>query len=186
MFGYIGTHIPAKGIDYLLNAYNLVEGKVKLRIWGRSHPQNTSSLHGIAEKNNEIQDKLIEWLPEYQNEEIVEKVFNHVDAIVVPSIWDENSPLVIKEPQQVRVPVITANHGGMQEYVAHEVNGLLFDHRDYRDLAKQMQRMVNNPKWAKSLGQRGYLYSESGDIPSIEEHVREITNLYEKILGNSK
>lgn len=186
VFGYIGTHIPAKGIDYLLNAYNLVKGKIKLRIWGRSRPQNTSSLHGIAEKINEPQDKLIEWLPEYQNEEIVEKVFNHVDVIIVPSIWDENSPLVIKEPQQVRIPVITANHGGMQEYVAHEVNGLLFDHRNYRDLAKQMQRMVKNPKWAKSLGQHGYLHSESGDIPSIKEHIREITNLYEKVLGNSK
>lgn len=184
--GYIGTHIPAKGIDYLLNAFNLVKGKVKLRIWGRSIPQNTSSLHGIAEKINDTQDKFIEWLPEYQNEEIVEEVFNHVDAIVVPSIWDENSPLVIKESQQVRVPVITANHGGMQEYIAHEVNGLLFEHRNFHDLAKQMQKFVENPIWAKKLGNRGYLYSKSGDIPSIEGHVIKIVNLYEKVLANSK
>jgi hypothetical protein len=37
----------------------------------------------------------VEWLPEYRNQEITEDVFNRVDAIVVPSIWVENSPLVI-------------------------------------------------------------------------------------------
>ena len=39
-------------------------------------------------------------------------VFNHCDAIVVPSIWAENSPLVIHEALQARVPVITADYGG--------------------------------------------------------------------------
>ena len=55
----------------------------------------------------------VEWRPEYKNAEIVSRVFNHVDCIVVPSIWDENSPLVIHEAQQCRVPVITADRGGM-------------------------------------------------------------------------
>ena len=55
--------------------------------------------------------------------------FDRVDAIVVPSVWVENSPLVIHEAQQARVPVITADAGGMAEYVRHEVNGLLFEHR---------------------------------------------------------
>ena len=58
-------------------------------------------------------EESIEWLPEYRNEEIVPDVFDRCDTIVVPSIWDENSPLVIHEAQQMRVPVITAEHGGM-------------------------------------------------------------------------
>ena len=64
-------------------------------------------------------------------------------AIVVPSVWVENSPLVIHEAQQVRVPVVTAAAGGMQEYVRDEVNGLLFTHRDAGDLARAMQRLVS-------------------------------------------
>ncbi len=64
--------------------------------------------------------------PEYRNQDIVRDVFDHVDAIVVPSVWVENSPLVIHEAQQARVPVITADVGGMAEYVEHEENGLLF------------------------------------------------------------
>jgi glycosyltransferase involved in cell wall biosynthesis len=70
----------------------------------------------------------------------VPEVLNRVDAIVVPSIWEENSPLVIHEAQQARVPVITADVGGMAEYVRHEHNGLLFRHRNAGSLATQMQR----------------------------------------------
>jgi glycosyltransferase involved in cell wall biosynthesis len=40
-------------------------------------------------------------------------VFDRVDAIVVASVWAENSPLVIHEAQQCRVPVLTADYGGM-------------------------------------------------------------------------
>ena len=39
---------------------------------------------------------------------------------MVPSIWLENSPLVIHEAQQAGVLVITADVGGMAEYVHHE------------------------------------------------------------------
>ena len=125
----------------------------------------------------------VEWLPEYRNSEIVPEVFNRVDAIVVPSVWVENSPLVIHEAQQARVPVIAGNAGGMAEYVRHEVNGLLFDHRSPDALAGQMQRLVRDPDLARRLGERGYLFSDSGDVPCIEDHVRDIERLYEDALA---
>jgi MoaA/NifB/PqqE/SkfB family radical SAM enzyme len=125
----------------------------------------------------------IEWLGEYRNQEIVRDVFNRCDAIVVPSVWVENSPLVIHEAQQVRVPVVTADAGGMAEYVAHEVNGLLFTHRSVPSLAKQMQRFVDSPAYAIQLGARGYLHDESGDIPSIDEHVLEVEQIYADVLS---
>lgn len=110
-------------------------------------------------------------------------MFNRVDAIIVPSVWVENSPLVIHEAQQARVPVITADAGGMAEYVSHEVNGLLFKHRSYASLSQQMQRFVDDPALAKQLGMRGYLFSEDGNIPDIEEHVREIENQYKYVIN---
>ena len=110
----------------------------------------------------------IEWLPEYDNENIVRDVFNRCDCIVVPSIWDENSPLVIHEAQQCGVPVITANHGGMGEYVVDGENGYTFVHRDALSLADAMNRAVDNPDELTRLGQRGYLFSQDGQIPSKE------------------
>lgn len=181
-FGYIGTHIPAKGIHHLLEAFGRVQGDARLRIWGRPREQDTESLKRIAARLPGDAARRVEWLPEYRNRDIVRDVFDRVDAIVVPSIWVENSPLVIHEALQARVPVLTADVGGMAEYVRHEVNGLLFDHRDPAALAAQMQRVVLEPGLASTLGRRGYLESETGDVPDIGAHAAAIEQLYARVL----
>jgi len=181
-FGYIGTHIPAKGIHQLIEAFGRVQGNTRLRIWGRSNGQDTAALKALAQALPAGIAERIEWRQEYRNQEIVQDVFNHVDAIVVPSVWVENSPLVIHEAQQVRVPVITADAGGMAEYVHDEINGLLYEHRSVASLANQMQRMVDDPALAERLGARGYVHSVDGDIPSIDAHVAAVEKLYDQVL----
>ncbi len=182
VFGYIGTHIPAKGIDYLIKAFGELKGDPVLRIWGRPRKDYTPALIELGDEISRRTSKKIEWMGEFDSERIVEQVFNNVDAIVVPSIWLENSPLVIHEAQQVRVPVITADVGGMAEYVEHERNGLLFKFRDISSLTQQMQRFVDNPHFANELGRKGYRYSENGDIPSIELHVDTLMQLFNSLL----
>ncbi len=180
-FGYIGTHIPAKGIHDLLQAFGELCGEPRLRIWGRARGQDTEALRAVARSLPAGTSERVEWLPEYRNQDIICDVFNRVDAIVVPSVWAENSPLVIHEAQQARVPVITANVGGMAEYVHHEVNGLLFEHRSRLSLARRMQRFVDDPALARRLGERGYLFSADGEIPAIDDHVREVEQIYERV-----
>lgn len=181
-FGYIGTHIPAKGIHQLIAAFGQVRGDVRLRIYGRPRGQDTDALKTVAAALPLHAAERVEWLSEYRNQEIVRGVFDRVDAIVVPSVWVENSPLVIHEAQGAGVPVITADAGGMAEYVHHEVNGLLFRHRDPDDLARQMQRLADDPALAQRLGARGYLYDDEGHIPDIMVHVRQIEAVYDDLL----
>jgi glycosyltransferase involved in cell wall biosynthesis len=186
VFGYIGTHTPQKGIHHLIEAFGKVKSNCRLRIWGRERGDVTPALKDFVLKLPERKQSLIDWVGEYQNENIVQDVFNRVDAIVVPSIWEENSPLVIHEAQQARVPVITANIGGMAEYVCHEVNGLLFEHRKVRDLCKQMERMAQNPLLAESLGERGYIYSEDGNVPDLSNHVHTLEKYYTSLIKMKK
>jgi len=182
VFGYIGRHHPSKGIHDLIDAFCELEGDSLLRIWGRPQGQITDSLKRRVEKYPGA-SKRIEWLPEYNNEEIVSNVFNQCDCIVVPSIWDENSPLVIHEAQQCSIPVITANKGGMGEYVVDGENGLTFKHRDVESLRGTMQQALVEPRTLASLGQRGYLHSKDGRIPSKEEHSATILNYYQTLIN---
>ncbi|WP_426755844.1 glycosyltransferase [Myxococcus sp. Y35] len=181
-FGYIGTHVPAKGIHDLLHAFGKIAGDARLRIWGRHRGQDTEALKAISTSLPDHVAKRIEWLTEYKNQDIVRDVFDRCDAIVVPSIWVENSPLVIHEAQQARLPVITARAGGMAEYVQHGINGLLYEHRSIDSLAEQMQRLLREPALSARLGARGYLLSETGDVPDVRDHVRAIEQLYEQVL----
>lgn len=182
VFGYIGTHIPAKGIQDLIRAFGEVSGETVLRIWGRPRGQDTEALKALVRSLPPERAERVEWFPEYRNADIVRDVFDRVDAIVVPSVWVENSPLVIHEAQQARVPVITADAGGMAEYVRHGVNGLLFEHRSRRSLAGRMQELVDAPALARRLGRRGYLYAASGDIPAIADHVQAVERIYGRVL----
>lgn len=180
VFGYIGTHTPEKGVDLLLKAFDKMHSKAILRIWGASRAE-TKELHYIENQLSDKTKSRIEWMGPYKNENILEDVFNKLDAIVVPSIWGENSPLVIHEAQQVRVPVITANYGGMSEYVEHKKNGLLFEHRNIDDLAIKMADLCNNQDLYKALSKTGYLYSDNGDVVSTKEHSEQIEKIYYKI-----
>ena len=181
-FGYIGTHIPAKGVDLLIKAFGETAGDARLRIWGRHRGADTEGLMALAAALPNGAGARVEWMSEYRNEDIASDVFDRCDAIVVPSIWAENSPLVIHEAQQARVPVIAANFGGMAEYVRHERNGLLFDHRDARALSVQMRRLADDPDLARSLGARGYLRSESGDVPDMREHAAQVEKIYAEFI----
>lgn len=179
VFGYIGTHIPAKGIDVLLKAFASMSNQTpKLRIWGKHRGQNTEGLKRLADEFDPQIQARIEWMPEYQNNQIVDDVFNHVDAIVVPSIWQENSPLVIHEALQARVGVVTADFGGMSEYVQHEKNGWLFKHRDFKSLSMVMDQVLSDQEKFMMIAGRGYLQSESGDVIDINEQAQAFEKIY--------
>ena len=177
-FGYIGTHIPAKGVNILIEAFKQIKEPATLKIFGRANGQSTKALKALAETSK----NKIQFSGEYINHNLANDVFSNVDCIVIPSIWGENSPLVIHEAQSCKVPVITANFGGMKEYVQHNVNGLLFEHRNINSLAEQMKFAVSNPKKMKVLGNRGYLYSADGNVPNIQDHCKELETLYQRFI----
>jgi glycosyltransferase involved in cell wall biosynthesis len=173
--------IRAKGIQDLIQAFAMLDGNQELWIWGR-HTQNTTSLKSILNALPADINHRVKWLGEYRNNDIISEVFNHVDCIVIPSIWVENSPLVIHEALQARLPVITANIGGMAEYVKHGVNGLLFEFRNTESLAHAMQDMSHDPANAALLGSRGYLLSDDKNIPDMPSHIKALENIYENLI----
>lgn len=178
-FGYIGTHIPAKGVNQLIEAFREIEEPAVLKIYGRHNGQNTAALKSLAvSAKNEIHFE-----GEYINHNLANDVFSQVDCIVVPSIWAENSPLVIHEAQSCRIPVITADYGGMKEFVHHKVNGLLFEHRNTEALREQLRFAIENPELLKQYGERGYLYSETGNVPNIQHHCTELEKIFQQVMA---
>jgi GT2 family glycosyltransferase len=73
------------------------------------------------------------------------------DVLVVPSIWIENAPFVIKEAFGCGIPVVASRLGGMAELVDDGVNGLLFTPGDAHSLADALRRIANEPDLLRSL-----------------------------------
>ena len=195
VFAYIGRHQPAKGINLLVEAAlkllqddnsgarttasgRTEDAPFRVKIFGREDANSSRSLKRMIAEHPEAEN-VFSWEAEYTNKDIVEKVFNVVDCVVVPSIWEENSPLVIHEAQQCKVPVITSSEGGMGELVKNAVNGLTFEHRSSDSLADAMRLALEQPAGMNYLGKRGYLYSPDGQIPCIEQHTDRLLRLFQ-------
>jgi glycosyltransferase involved in cell wall biosynthesis len=90
----------------------------------------------------------------------IPRVLADADWLVMPSIWWENSPLVIAESLQHRRPVICSDIGGMAEAVQHESNGLHFRAGSAAHLADSMERAMRDTRlWARLVRQIDAPYS---------------------------
>ena len=79
----------------------------------------------------------------YSKQDMPELV-ESIGWVVVPSIWWENSPLVIQEAFSLGRPVICSNIGGMAEKVMHNVDGLHFRVRDPGSLASVIEQALDD------------------------------------------
>ena len=73
-----------------------------------------------------------------------------VDWCIVPSIWWENSPLVIQEAFFHQRPIICSNVGGMAEKVRDGVDGIHFRVGDSFSLARTFEKAASSPElWSE-------------------------------------
>lgn len=172
--GFIGTLAEYKGAHILLKAVRSIsEGEpIELKIYGKidDFPEYVKELRLIAGD-----DKRIEFCGTFPNDRIGE-IFASLDVLVVPSIWYENTPLVIYSAQAAGCPVIATNLGGMSEAVEHEVNGLLFGPCDISGLADAIRRLIHDRKLLKELSGNAHRPK------SIPEYVEEIIMIYREVL----
>ncbi len=67
----------------------------------------------------------------------------------MPSLWYENSPLVIQEAYALGVPVVASRLGALTEKVVEGVTGRLFTPGDSADLARVLAELIAQPEqWA--------------------------------------
>jgi glycosyltransferase involved in cell wall biosynthesis len=168
--GYIGTISRHKGLHVLAGAFRELppDLPVELKIYGR--PTDNPGF------NEEIKrmlqgDARVTFFGAFPNPQIGE-VLAGIDVLVVPSIWLENTPLVISTAQAARVPVIASDLEGMSEQIQHGVNGLLFPVGDHLALARCLRQLATDrPALAK-------LAAASRPPKSIKEYAGELNEIY--------
>jgi glycosyltransferase involved in cell wall biosynthesis len=67
-----------------------------------------------------------------------------MDMVIVPSVWWENSPLVIQEALRNGRPVICSDIGGMVEKVRDGLDGFHFHAGSAMALASLLERIADN------------------------------------------
>lgn len=174
-FAFIGTIIPAKGLHVLIRAFNDIGSDVaELKIYGKL--KKYVGFEGYSQSlKRSIKNKNIKFMGEF-NHDAVTGIFEDIDVLVVPSIWQENHPLIIREAFLLKKPVIASRIGGMTEIVKDGINGLLFDAGNFKELKEKIEYIISNPAVLDVFS------GNMGEIKSIEEDAKEIEEIYSKLI----
>jgi len=143
-FGYIGIILPMKGLDVLVRAFRkLSNPNAQLLIFGKCFPYAGYEDYFKSLESYSRADKRIKLMGAFEHTKVAE-IFAQIDVLVVPSIWPENSPLVIQEAFLTKTPVIASRIGGIPELIENGKNGLLFNPNDTEDLHEKLSLLIND------------------------------------------
>jgi glycosyltransferase involved in cell wall biosynthesis len=153
-FAYLGTWIPSKGVHVLLEAFRELDPKrAVLEIHGYAVPFDgfesyPDQLMALAENAPHIR------LGNRYEPADVPQLLAEADALIIPSLWYENSPLTIHEAFLAGLPVIAAAHGGQQEFVKALGPDACFKPASVRSLRATLQRLINEPTRLDAMRER--------------------------------
>jgi glycosyltransferase involved in cell wall biosynthesis len=172
-FGFVGTLAPHKGVHVLVEAFRGMESReASLDLYGSVtvQPAYVEELRRAAGG-----DARIRFRGSFREGEQA-RVLASVDALVVPSVWWENSPLVALEALAAGVPVIASAIGGLPEIVEHGRSGLLVPARDARALREALEDTAAGRRLGEEL--------PALDIKTADEGARELAALYAALHSN--
>jgi glycosyltransferase involved in cell wall biosynthesis len=174
--GFVGTLAWHKGVHLLLEASRqLPEGRYEVKVFGDigTFPDYAASLRDQA------RGLPVRFMGAFDHARAAE-VYEEIDVLVVPSLWPENSPLVIHEAFMAGVPVVGARQGGIPGLVTHGDNGLLYDAFSAADLAATLRALIGDPGLVARLAAR------APAVKSVADDAREWVRRYERLCSAAR
>ena len=174
---FVGRLTPEKGVARLLEAWGLAGCPGELRIVGEVNSPAAEDLRAEAARRGFAG---VSFLGARSSDEI-QQLMDEARAVVIPSLWYENSPLVALEAMASGRAVLAHRIGSLPEVVLDGVNGFLSAPDDPRDLAARIGQVMNDPALAAELGRAGRRRAEEEYGP--ERHLDRLLALWTSLLG---
>ncbi len=176
-FVLLGQLSHLKGALVLLDALKLLpkalRKAIRIEIHGSLQYQSEEFKKKFEHAVETLGDTVRYCGPYFRND--VASIVSSAGWVIVPSIWWENSPLVIQEAFSFGRPVICGNVGGMAEKVTDGTDGLHFSVGNAASLARRIEEAATTP----GLWER--LREGVRRPPRIEQTTAEILSRYAAI-----
>lgn len=176
VFGFVGRVAEEKGVHVLLEAADrlaAIAASAAVDVWGDpgQEPAYTARCRSLPSSGLTIRFR-----GRFGRDRLAQ-VYSEIDVLVVPSIWDENSPLVVHEAFAAGIPVIASDVRGLREVITDGTDGLLFTPGDAHALAVAMARLADDSALLATL--------RSGIRPvrSAAEAAADLVEVYSELVG---
>lgn len=155
VIGFSGRLLKEKGILELVQAFKKIKTNKKLRllIVGTNNFANLKKdkyLMQVYKEIENIKEKVT--FTGYVDIEDMPKIYNTMDILVVPSMWEEPLGCVAIEGMARGVPIVATRSGGLPEMIS-ENNGFLVEkERNVVDnILEKLQLLVDNEKLLQKI-----------------------------------
>ncbi len=155
---YVGQIVPHKGVHVALEAFFLAreQGHPELRLTvvgdTGQQPEYFDSLKSLVTRYGVEQD--VEFAGKIERERLPE-IYRQHDIFLFSSQWDEPFGLTPLEAMSCGLAVIGTGTGGSSETLRDGYNALLYDRDDASSCARQIVRLLRDPKLLVRLRSNG-------------------------------
>ena len=130
---YVGILERHKGVHTLLDAFSRCRGDQDFKLIVVGKGSLKQELVGQAKKLGiDGRVDITGFLPR----EEIQRHLRESDAMIIPSEWSENAPLVAIEALSYGVPIIGSNAGGIPEIAGRDSDSMLFESGNSEDLSR--------------------------------------------------
>ena len=172
--GYAGILVWHKGVHVLIEAVrHLPPDAYELKVFG--------SLEVCPDYCGQLQARAaglpVRFMGAFEREAAAD-VYDQMDVLVVPSLWLENSPLVIHEAFMAGVPVVGSRIGGIPDLLGHGRCGVLYDPVSPTELAAVLQQLIEEPERLDAFARR------LPPVKPMAADAREWESIYRQVLAS--
>ena len=178
---YIGRLEEEKGVIYLIKAMRAIVNKIpdcRLTIIGDGQCKGLllNSIHKFKLENNII---IKQKIPHFE----VNRFYKKSSLLIIPSVVNESFGLVGLEAMSAGIPVIASRVGGIPEWLVDGKTGYLVKPANSKQIAKKVIYLLSNKELIKRMGENARKRAKQF---SIEKHVKEIENVYMRVIEKTK
>lgn len=148
--GFIGSFVWYKGLHVLLEAFQGIPPTTAvLKVYG--NPDAPAQVRPYGETCRRLAEGApVQFEGPLAQADLCE-AHRNLDVLVVPSLWYENSPLVILEAMAAGTPVVASDLGGMAEMVVEGETGFLFPRGDPVALRRRILALGAEPSRVEDM-----------------------------------
>lgn len=174
-FGFLGHLGPSKGTHCIVEAAKKINPeKARFLFYGGADDE---TLYDFKNSTKDLAN--CSYMGRYDYKEL-NVVFSSFDILIIPSLWQETLGMTGLEAQAACIPLIASDIGGMNDYIRHGVNGLLFPPGDVDALTGCINNILENPSQVKTM-------SENAIKPkTIKEDYETIISFYKNLVTDKK
>jgi len=141
VFGFVGRLVSLKGIGVLLDIFAKIP-EIKLNVFGSGYDEKYINLLKSKYKHENIS---------FKGFKSTEEIYNAVDVLIAPSLWNEPFGRVIIEANSYGVIALASNRGAFPEIIKEGRTGFIYDADKVGELKKKILYCVDNFNKIKKL-----------------------------------